>query len=100
MMLRSHKPLLIVPIRDRRQHRRILTMKNCAISMLSLAVIFAAISIYNERYHGTADGYGRLFGKQVAVQNDGLARKVDVVKEGPIADQSAPDPMLVAPAAR
>jgi hypothetical protein len=100
MLTRPRKPLLIVPIRDRRQRRRILTIRNCAISMLSVAVIFAAISIYNERYHGTAEEYGRLFGKQVAVPNEGIARKTDVIKEGPVADQTAPDPMLVAPAAR
>ena len=64
--------------------------------MLSFAVIFAAISIYNERYHGTADEYGRLFGKQVAGPNGDIARKMDVIKEGPVADQKAADPMLVA----
>lgn len=100
MLSRPRKPLLIVPIRDRRQHRRILTIRNCAISMLSVATVFAAISIYNERYHGTAEEYGRLFGKQVTVPNDGIARKTDVIKEGPVSDQRAPDPMLVAPAAR
>jgi hypothetical protein len=99
-MLRSRKPLLIVPIRDRRQSRRILTIKNCAISMLSVAVVFASISIYNEARRKPAGQYGRLFGKQVPSTNDGIARKVDVVHEGPVADQSAPDPMLVAPAAR
>jgi len=40
-MLPSRAPLLIVPIRDRRQSRRILTIKNCAITMLSVAVVFA-----------------------------------------------------------
>jgi len=100
MLSRPRKPLLIVPIRDRRQHRRILTMRNCAITMLSVAVVFAAISLYNEHHHGIGDEYGRLFGKQVAVPNDGITRKADVIKEGPVADQSAPDPMLVAPAAR
>jgi hypothetical protein len=99
-MLRSRKPLLIVPIRDRRQHRRILTVKNCAISMLSVAVIFASISVYNEMRRGPAGEYGRLFGNQVGTPNDAITRKVDVVNEGPVADQSAPDPMLVAPAAR
>jgi hypothetical protein len=100
MLTRPRKPLLIVPIRDRRQRRRILTIRNCAVSMLSVASLFAAISIYNEARRGPAGEYGRLFGKQVAVPNEGIARKTDVIKEGPVADQSAPDPMLVAPAAR
>jgi hypothetical protein len=99
-MLRSRKPLLIVPIRDRRQHRRILTIRNCAISMLSVAVIFAAFSIYNETRRAPAGEYGRLFGSQVPAANATIPRKVDVIKEGPVDDQRAADPMLVAPAAR
>ena len=94
------KPLLIVPIRDRRQHRRILTIRNCAVSMLAVAVVFAAISIANEMRRGPAGDYGRLFGSQVAPPNAGVARKVDVIKEAPVTDQNGADPMLVAPAAR
>src|SRR5205823_4319192 len=99
-MFRSRKPLLIVPIRDRRQRRRILTIKNCAISMLSLAVIFASISIYNEARRAPAGEYGRLFGSQVPATNGTITRKVDVIREAPVDDQRAADPMLVAPAAR
>ena len=99
-MLRPRKPLLIVPIRDRRQRRRILTIKNCAITMLSLAVIFASISIYNEARRAPAGEYGRLFRSQVPSTNTAVTRKVDVIEEGPVDDQRAADPMLVAPAAR
>src|SRR3954468_19583432 len=100
MLTRSRKPLLIVPIRDRRQRRRILTIKNCAITMLSLAVIFASISIYNEARRAPAGEYGRLFGSQVPATNTAISRNVDVIEEGPVDDQRAADPMLVAPAAR
>jgi len=100
MLSRPRKPLLIVPIRDRRQRRRILTIRNCAISMLSVAVIFAAVSIYNEARHAPAGEYGRLFGSQVPATNTAISRKVDVVTEGPVDDQRAADPMLIAPAAR
>jgi hypothetical protein len=99
-MPHTRKPLLIVPIRDRRQHRRILTIRNCAITMLSFAVIFAAISIYNEHRSGPAGEYGRLFGSQVPATNTAISRNVDVIKEAPVDDQRAADPMLVAPAAR
>src|SRR4051794_32634529 len=99
-MIRSRKPLLIVPIRDRRQRRRILTIKNCAITMLSFAVIFASISIYNEARRAPAGEYGRLFRSQVPSTNTAISRKVDVIEEGPVDDQRAADPMLVAPAAR
>jgi hypothetical protein len=94
------KPLLIVPIRDRRQSRRILTIRNCAISMLSVAVVIASISIYNQTRRGAAGEYGRLFRTEVPAPDAGTARKNDVISEGPVADQSASDPMLVAPAAR
>jgi hypothetical protein len=100
MLSRARKALLIVPIRDRRQSRRILTIKNCAISMLSVAVIFASISIYNEARRAPAGEYGRLFGSQVPATNTAISRNVDVIKEGPVDDQRAADPMLVAPAAR
>jgi hypothetical protein len=94
------QPLLIVPIRDRRQRRRILTIRNCAVSMLSVAVIVAAISIISGMQHGPADDYGRLFGKQTSQANTGIERKLDVIKEGPVGDQVNADPMLTAPAAR
>jgi len=68
--------------------------------MLALAVIVASFSIYKERRHGAAGQYGRLFGTQVTVPNEGTTRKVDVVSEGTVTDQAASDPMLVAPAAR
>jgi hypothetical protein len=100
MLSRARKALLIVPIRDRRQRRRILTIRNCAISMLSVAVIFASISIYNEARRAPAGEYGRLFGSQVPATNTTISRNVDVIKEGPVDDQRAADPMLVAPAAR
>jgi hypothetical protein len=77
MLSRARKALLIVPIRDRRQSRRILTIKNCAISMLSVAVIFASISIYNEARRAPAGEYGRLFGSQVPATNTAISRNVD-----------------------
>jgi hypothetical protein len=96
----SRNPLLIVPIRDRRQRRRILTIKNCAMTMLGVAVVFASISIYSASRRGKADDYGRLFGSQVGAPTRDVSRNIEVVHEGSVADQSAPDPMLAAPAAR
>jgi hypothetical protein len=68
--------------------------------MLSLAVVFATISIYSEARRGKASDYGRLFGSQVGAPARDVSRNVEIVPEGSVADQSAPDPMLVAPAAR
>ncbi len=97
-MLPSRQPLLIVPIRDRRQGRRILTIRNCAISMLAVAIVIASFSIYRERRHRTG-AYGGLVGNEAAATNR-VERKADVIDEGTVADQSASDPMLAAPAAR
>ncbi|HEV7573126.1 MAG TPA: hypothetical protein VGQ21_16620 [Thermoanaerobaculia bacterium] len=98
-MLRPRKPLLIVPIRDRRQRRRILTIKNCAITMLSVAVVVATISTYNAARRAPANEYGRLFRSEVAPANATVPRKVDIIEEG-AADDRGTDSMLVAPAAR
>jgi hypothetical protein len=77
-----------------------LTIKNCAISMLSVAALVAAISTYNAARRAPAGEYGRLFGSQVPAANTAISRKVDVIEEGPVDDQRGADPMLVAPAAR
>jgi hypothetical protein len=98
-MSQFRKPLLIVPIKDRRQGRRVLTIKNCAMTMLGVAVVFASISIYSESRRGTTADYGRLFGTQVGAPNH-VSSNVAIVQEGSVADQTAPDPMLIAPAAR
>jgi hypothetical protein len=92
--------LLIVPIRDRRQRRRILTIRNCAVSMLSVAVLVAAISTYNAARRAPAGEYGRLFGGQVQTTNTAISRKIDVIEEGPADDQGTGEQMLAAPAAR
>jgi hypothetical protein len=95
-MLPSRAPLLIVPIRDRRQGRRILTIRNCAITMLAVAVVIASISIYSQRRRGE----GReLFRTETPAAN-GVARNDDIISEGDAIDQNPPAPMLAAPAAR
>lgn len=99
-MVPARKPLLIVPIRDRRQRRRLLTIRNCAITMLSLAVLVATVSVVSESRRGAAGDYGRLFGSQVPAPTSTAERRIDVITEGPVSDQASSDPMLIAPAAR
>lgn len=92
---------LIVPIRDRRTSRRIVTLKNFGRVAIALAVLFVGLTIQSEmRHHGAVAEYGRLFGTQVN-RDEKLAKpKYDVVKEAPVADQTAADPLLMEPAAR
>lgn len=98
-MLRR-RPDLIVPIRDRRQRRRYLTLKNFGWATLAAIVAFVAISIHSEMSGRTPGGYGRLFRKAVAV--DVQQKPVEIVREAPppVDDATHADPMLVAPAAR
>jgi hypothetical protein len=60
----SRKPDLIVPIRDRRQSKRYLTLKNFGIVVGVLVVIFVGISIRSEM-RGTSVDYGRLMQREL-----------------------------------
>ena len=91
---------LTVPIHDRRTHRRILTLKSVGLTALAVTVLVAAVTMRSEMRHGNGQGYGRLFGTQVRNEQELAKPKYDVVKEGPVPDQTAADPTLIAPSAR
>lgn len=95
------RPDLIVPIRDRRQHKRYLTLKNFGIAMAVLTVLFIAISIRSE-YGGTDNSsFGRLVEREMPVVEQ--KKPVEVVEEqspASVDDATHADPMLVAPMAR
>lgn len=96
----SQRPDLIVPIRDRRARKRILTLKNFAIFVAVLVLLFAIITIRSEMRGSTIGDYGRLFQKEAAVEIE--QKPVEVVHEAPqpVDDSTHPDPMLTEPAAR
>jgi hypothetical protein len=94
------RPDLIVPIRDRRTRRRVLTLKNFGYAAIAFVVVFAAVTIQSDLRHSKKDSYGRLFGKQVSGQPDVVPQKVDIVTEAPVPDETSADPLLIAPAAR
>ncbi|SRR6266550_4110382 len=95
-----NRPDLIVPIRDRRQRRRILTLKNLGKVAIGMLIFFAGLTMQsNYRKTDTNGDYGRLLGKQVSSHVSIEPRKPDIVTV-PIQDQTAADPLLVAPAAR
>ena len=93
-------PDLIVPIKDRRQHKRYLTLKNAAIACAVAFVSFIAVSIYSEIRRPSSNDYGRLAQREIPPPP--VAQKpMPVVREASaIDDQAHADPMLVAPAAR
>jgi hypothetical protein len=97
----KQRPNLMVPIRDRRQRKRILTLKNFGKFALMMAIVLLGITIVLHLDQKANGDYGRLFGKQVPRQTEIARRPVDVIREAPpVVDQTAADPMLVAPAAR
>ena len=96
-----NKPDLIVPIRDRRRRKRVLTLKNFRNFALGIAVLLLAITIQSDLRHLKPGQYGRLFSKQVPSQPEIAPRKIEVVREAsPVPDQTAADPLLLASAAR
>jgi hypothetical protein len=97
--MRSRRPDLVVPIRDRRQHVRILTLKNFGKAVLAVVVLLVAANFVSEIRQPHNGLYGRLFGQQVA-QPPVAAPKLAVITEAPVEDRDTADPLLIAPAAR
>lgn len=93
------RPDLIVPIRDRRQGRRYLTLRNARNAFLVFAVLFLAITIRSELQPRHSETFGRLLERELPTVEP---KAVEVVQEAPspIPDQTVPDPMLLAPAQR
>lgn len=100
-MLRS-RPDLIVPIRDRRQRKRYLTLKNTGFAALAAFVLFVAISIRSEMRGAGPANYGRLVEREMPRELPAARKQVEVVTETPTVDQEQThaDPTLVQAAAR
>jgi hypothetical protein len=96
----SHRPDLIVPIRDRRRRKRILTLKNFGIFAVVLVVAFIAISIRSEMRSLQPGDYGRLFRREVPPPVE--PKPMEVVSEAapPVNDQTHADPTLLEPMER
>jgi hypothetical protein len=95
------KPELLVPIRDRRKHRRYLTLKNFRNALIVFAVLFAAIQFRSEMRGEDGSSWGRLMAREMpqAVEQ----KPVEVVQEAvaePVPDAEHADPLLTEPMAR
>src|SRR4051794_27508569 len=100
MGMPRQRPDLIVPVRDRRRGRRIVTLRNFGIFAASIVLLFVALTIFDNRKVGSGGDYGRLLGAQVP-QQEPVTPRYDVVAEQTpkvTVDESAADPMLTAPA--
>jgi len=93
--MRRSKPELIVPIRDRRQHRRILTLKNFRNACFVLVALYAgsmiAAHFRNAKPH---DDLGRLVAGRIT-SSTSLPKQPSVAQTEVIDDQTAADPTLV-----
>lgn len=91
---------LIVPIKDRRRHRRVMTLRNAGFASLALLIVFLAISIRSEMRGTSGRSYGRIIDR--ALPEGVPQKKLEVVEETPaeIEDQTSPDPLLLPPMAR
>ena len=77
---------LIVPIRDRRQRKRYLTLKNFGIFVGVVLVAFIAISTYSEMRSIPTGNYGRLFRRTVPPPPP--PKPMEVVSEAPVTDHT------------
>ncbi|HEV7767175.1 MAG TPA: hypothetical protein VGQ76_19395 [Thermoanaerobaculia bacterium] len=94
------KPDLIVPIRDRRQGKRIVTVRNFGIATIAFLVLFAVITIRSEMRGSGSASYGRLVERELPKVEH---KPVEIVREAVPAietEQAHADPMLTAPMAR
>jgi hypothetical protein len=99
ILMRSTKPQLIVPIRDRRQRKRYLTKRNLGLTTLIVIALFAIITIRSEMFRPDGE-FGRLYGRELP-EAPAAAAPLEVVRENPaIADQTGADPLLMEPAVR
>jgi hypothetical protein len=97
-MLRR-RPDLIVPIRDRRQRKRYLTLKNFCYASIAAIVLFLGITIRSEMRGTGPANYGRLVAREMPKVEQ---KPVEVVREAMTVDSEAThaDPMLTAPMRR
>lgn len=94
---------LIVPIRDRRQSRRWVTVRTLRNAAIAIVIVFAALTLWSEfGPHRKSDGdYGRLLKTQVSRDVPVSRKAPQVIQEAqPIPDVTVADPMLIGPAAR
>lgn len=90
------KPGLIVPIRDRRAHKRILTLKNGRKAALAIIIFIAGLTINANLDRKPAGQFGRLYDKQVPPAPATMPpQPMPVVQEAPPVT-AAPDPVLSA----
>jgi len=94
-------PPTLRPLRDRRQSRRFVTLRNAKWAVLGAGLLLIIVSIYSELRPRDKGDYGRLYSKRRIDATTTVGRKpVEVIPEGTINDATASDPMLIGGASR
>ena len=90
---------LRIPIRDRRERTRIVTLRNFGKAMVVSLVLLTGVQVQSHFRHESGGDYGRIVGREMQPTRELPQRPAPLVAT-PIVDQTAADPLLVAPAAR
>jgi hypothetical protein len=85
---------------ERRQRRRILTLKNFRWVLVVVVVFLLAVSFDLSTRGASTTDYGRLYRDHIKRGEDVKPRPPIVAEAPPVPDQTAADPLLLAPAAR
>lgn len=93
-MFRKTQTRLLFP--ERRQHVRIVTIRNFGWLTIALAVAFGAITIRSEMRGRHMANYGRLLNRQIEAEVPG-SKPVEVVEESEPAQAAPPQTMYVEP---
>lgn len=90
-----------LPFPDRRRRRRIVTLRNFGILLLSFVVVLAVLHFRSEMRDPSGD-YGRLVERQIAPLQQVEAKTPDPIlpPADPVPDQVSADPFLLSAAAR
>lgn len=95
------KPDLIVPVRDRRQRKRFLTLKNSRNAAVVALVVFVGISIRSELRKPDPSYYSPLYQRVLPnVEQKKAPMEVVTEKPQPVPDANHADPTLVGPMVR
>ena len=98
-MLRR-KPAPVIPVPDRRSHKRIVTLKNVRNALFVAIAVLIVINIHSEMRKPREGEYGRIINRALPVETP-AAKPVEVVKEtAQVDEQYGADPMLLEPAVR
>ena len=76
-----------------------MTLRNFGALLVVMIALFTAVELVARHRRPAPTDYGRLVGQQFPTDTV-ATRAPEVVTEGAIDDQTAPDPMLLEPAAR